>query len=143
MASRRCQLSCSAGGTVCGHVQDHLGRLAAGVTLHFQDWYSYGTDAGNGRFATAVTDENGYYEVSHLPERLVFIHRADEWDALGVVRQTVLPSNGKRRTVDFGGSSKITGQLFVNGKPLSNQKNPDLRCESQLRHHESFCQNGR
>ena len=110
------------GGTVCGHVQDDLGRLAAGVTLHFQDWYSYGPYTRDGRFATAVTDENGYYEVSHLPERLVYIHRADEWDALGVVRQAVLPSNGKMRTVDFGGSSKISGQLFVNGRPLSNQK---------------------
>jgi hypothetical protein len=110
------------GGAVCGHVQDPSGRLAAGVTLHFEDSYASGADPRNGRFATAVTDENGYYEVSHLPERLVFIHRADEWDALGVVRQTVLPANGKRRTVDFGGSSKISGQLFVNGRPLSNQK---------------------
>ena len=42
--------------------------------------------------------------------------------ALGVVRQAVLPSNGKMRTVDFGGSSKISGQLFVNGRPLSNQR---------------------
>jgi hypothetical protein len=110
------------GGTVCGHVQDHLGRLVAGATLQFHDRYSYGIDEKHGRFATAVTDENGYYEARHLPEQVIFVHRADEWEALGVVRQAVLPANGKTRTVDFGGASKVSGRLVLNGKPLANKK---------------------
>jgi len=105
------------GGTVCGHVHDDLGRLVAGATLYFQDGL-YGSDERRGRLATAITDENGYYEAKHLPSQVVYLHRVQEWETLGVVRQAVLPANGKVRTVDFGGSSKVAGRLFVNGKPL-------------------------
>ncbi len=42
--------------------------------------------------------------------------------ALGVFHQTVLPLNGKTRTVDFGGGPTISGRLFLNGAPLASTK---------------------
>jgi hypothetical protein len=118
------------GGTIYGYVHDQVGRLASGVTLHF-DRSINGSYDKQGRFATAVTDENGYYEVRHLPEQVVYVHREDEWDALGIVRQAILPANGKKRTLDFGssanvvdaaGTSKVSGRVLVNGKPLADTK---------------------
>ena len=131
------------GGTVCGHVQDELGRLAAGVTLHFQDRYSDGADARNGRFATAVTDENGYYEVSHLPERLVYIHRADEWDC---ARRGAASGSSLQRQDANGRLRRIVENLRAvvrQREAAFESKDPDLRCELRFRHHESFYQNGR
>lgn len=117
----RLEIVMKRGGTVQGHVQDPQGRLLPGVTLHFQDG-PYGSESQRGRYASAITDENGYYEVHHLPERLVYIHLDREWDALGVVRQAILPADGKTRRLDFGGSSTVAGRLFVNGKPLAKTK---------------------
>jgi Carboxypeptidase regulatory-like domain len=64
------------GGTVAGHVQDERGRPLAGVSLRFQrDPFTFAGDRYGSRFATAVTDANGYYAVHHLPEELIHILR--------------------------------------------------------------------
>lgn len=112
------------GGTVRGHVYDQFGNPSPGVHLHFEDRNAYsGPDwAEKGRFATVVTDDSGYYEVAHLPEDLVYVHREQEWESMGVVRQAVLPSTRRPATVDFGGSAKVTGQLLINGVPAANKK---------------------
>jgi beta-lactamase regulating signal transducer with metallopeptidase domain/protocatechuate 3,4-dioxygenase beta subunit len=112
------------GGTVRGHVFDEFGRPAAGVPLHFQDRNSYvgGEWENKGRFATVLTDQSGYYEASHLPDELIYIRREQEWESLGVVRQTVLPPAGRPATVDFGGPAKVTGRLLINGSPAANRK---------------------
>jgi hypothetical protein len=109
------------GGTVRGRVFDALGRPAAGVSLHclngdFDDFQ------GTSEFSRAVSDEAGDFELAHLPERMVYINRTDEWSSLGVVRQAVLPSPGKPVRLDFGGVKKVTGRLLVNGEPLGNTK---------------------
>ena len=46
----------------------------------------------------------------------------NQWEALGVVRHTILPSNGKVGTLDLGGRTPVAGQLLVNGKPFANSK---------------------
>lgn len=116
------------GGTVCGHVQDERGRLMAGVSLHFQR--RAGVFEGqrfSSRFATAVTDANGYYEVHHLPEELIHILPDSRGDSLGVFHQAVLPVNGKTRTVDFGAGSTVSGQLFINGAACLDEIATDRR----------------
>ena len=108
------------GGTVRGHVYDDNGRPEPNVTLYFQDDFAYGgSDREVGRFATAVTDGNGAYEVKHLPEQLCHIQRVEEWNSTGVVRHCVLPQNGQTSTVDLGGTKSLTGHLIVNGTPLA------------------------
>lgn len=111
------------GATVTGHVRNDQGQPLAGVSLSFEKLGpTFKGDLGRGRIATAVTDENGYYEVRRLPEVLTQISRGRGSQSPGVICQCVLPTHGKKRTVDFGGPSKVSGQLFVNGAPLAATK---------------------
>jgi beta-lactamase regulating signal transducer with metallopeptidase domain/protocatechuate 3,4-dioxygenase beta subunit len=124
------------GGTVAGHVQDERGRPLAGVSLRFQRYpFTFGGDRYGSRFATAVTDANGYYEVHHLPEERIHILRDQGAGSLGVFHQAVLPLNAQTRTVDFGGRVTVSGQLFVNGLPLATTK---LNLTDQDAHGDDF-----
>jgi beta-lactamase regulating signal transducer with metallopeptidase domain/protocatechuate 3,4-dioxygenase beta subunit len=111
------------GGTVSGHLRDEHGRPIAGAQLHFQRYpFSFFEDPNGSRFATAVTDENGAYEVRHLPEELIHILRDQGRRTLGVFHMSVLPVNGQTRTIEFGGAPNVSGQLFVNGVPHGGKK---------------------
>jgi hypothetical protein len=111
------------GGTVCGHVHDERGRPAAGVHLQFRRYAGHFFGERDSRFAAAVTDENGCYEVRHLPEELVHIVRDSRGaDSLGVWHRTVLPASGKTRTVDFGAGATISGRLLINGAPRASTR---------------------
>ena len=105
------------GGTVNGHVYDENGRPRVNATLIFHDKTGYGggMDEEAGRLATVVTDQAGYYEASGLPEQLCYVHLQKEWQSRGVVRHCVLPKNGETISLEFGGDSKLTGRLIVNG----------------------------
>jgi beta-lactamase regulating signal transducer with metallopeptidase domain/protocatechuate 3,4-dioxygenase beta subunit len=108
------------GGSVCGHVQDEQGRLMAGVSLRFErSPFTYAGQRFSTKFATAITDANGYYEVHHLPDELIHIVRDGGDKTFGVSHEAVLPVNGKTRTVDFGAGSTVSGQLFINGAALA------------------------
>lgn len=118
------------GGTIRGLVYDGAGKPASGIVLHFQDSF-HGGNYERGRLGSAVSDSRGYYQVDHLPLQQVYITCGDEWKGTGVIRQSVLPQNGKRLTVHFGGPEKLTGRLIVNGTPLANMR-------IQLGGHNSF-----
>jgi hypothetical protein len=116
------QVVLSKGGIVEGYVWDTQGKPEPSVTLLLQDasGYSGGGDEQAGRFATVVTDANGFYHVDHLPEQMCHIRRSNSWTSLGVVRRCVVPQNGMVSRVDFGGSPVIDGQLVLEGRSLSN-----------------------
>jgi protocatechuate 3,4-dioxygenase beta subunit len=109
------------GGTIRGRVYNQSGRPAPGVRLQFLD-RQFNDYRGTGEFATAISDEAGEYEISHLPDSLVYIIRHDGWTAEGVIRQAVRPAPGKSLRVDFGGIKKVTGRLLLNGKPVANTR---------------------
>lgn len=115
------RITLTVGGTVRGRVFDAEGRPEPNVTLYFQDsdGYSGGGDEEKGRFASAVTDADGFYEVDRLPSQLIYVNRADPWQSLGVVRHAILPENGQVHTLDFGGDKLLTGRLLINAKPLA------------------------
>ncbi len=111
------------GGTVCGHVQDGRGRLMQGVSLRFErSPFTYAGQRFSTKFATAITDANGYYEVHHLPDEVIHILRDSRENASGVFHLAVLPVNGKTRTIDFGSGSSVSGRLFINGSPQASTK---------------------
>lgn len=118
------EVTLTEGGTVQGLVTDENGKPQPNVTLFFQDRYGYNGDAARkaGLLATVITDEEGRYSVSHLPNQLCYVIRKDEWYSLGVVRQAVLPQNGKTSTLNLGGRPELTGRLKVNGQPLANTR---------------------
>ncbi len=112
------KITMNRGGTIRGLVFDGDGKPAPGKVLIFQDRY-YGSEYERGRFAATTSDSKGYYQVDNLPLQQVHIVCGDEWIGTGVVRKTVLPQNGKRLTVNFGGPSALKGTISVNGKPLA------------------------
>jgi hypothetical protein len=123
-ASGKLRIVLCAGATVRGRVYDANGKPEPNVLLYFQDRDAYGghKDDEHGRLATAVSDENGNYEVRHLPEQLCYVQRADPWQSLGVARHSIWTTNGKVQTLDFGGLSMLSGRLTVNGRPLSGER---------------------
>ncbi|QDV19153.1 Methicillin resistance mecR1 protein [Gimesia panareensis] len=112
------------GGTVQGLVTDENGKPQPNVPLFFQDQSGYNGTAAReaGLLATVITDEEGRYSVSHLPNQICYVNRKEEWSSLGVVRQAVLPQNGKTSTLNLGGPPKLRGRLKVNGSPLANTR---------------------
>ncbi|QDT43669.1 Regulatory protein BlaR1 [Gimesia alba] len=112
------------GGTVKGLVTDAAGQPEPNTTLFFRDSAAYNGDSSSqdGLLATVITDEKGEYTVSHLPEVISNVIRAEEWTSNGVVRQTILPENGQTSKLNLGGRPKVSGLLKVNGKPLANRR---------------------
>lgn len=111
------------GGTVQGRVYDASGNPEPNVTLYIQDdsGYSGFGDEQAGRLATVVSDKNGDYTADHLPEKLCYVQRGEQWNSLGVVRTAVLPTSGETSQVDLGGPDAATGRLLIDGKPLRKQ----------------------
>jgi len=124
LTTEEVQVVLSRGGTVEGYVYDVNGRPQPNVTLHFQNrtgsTYSY--IAKGVRFATVVTNPDGFYRVAGLPERLCTVVRGQQWLSLGVVGRTVAPVNGKTLKLDLGGAPTVSGQLIIEGMPLGNTK---------------------
>ncbi|MBL7154827.1 MAG: carboxypeptidase regulatory-like domain-containing protein [Phycisphaerae bacterium] len=114
----------SRGGAVEGYVYDYEGKPQPNVTLLFQDdtGYGGGSDEEAGRFATAITDANGFYHVSRLPERMCYVRRSNSGGSLGVIRRSVLPQNGVTARLDFGGDPVVFGRMIVDATPLANAR---------------------
>ena len=109
------------GGTVEGYVYNDKGVPVANEALRFQDssGHSGSGDEEAGRLGAAVTDSNGFYRVSHLPEKLCYVTRMNEWKTLGVVARAVVPRNGEVVRLDFGGSPIVSGSIVIDGTPLA------------------------
>ncbi len=118
------QIVLTKGGTVEGYVYDPQGKAQSNIVLYFQDdsGYSGGGEREAGRLAIAITDPNGFYRVSGLPEKMCHVRFQDSSKYLGVIRRRVLPKNGKVSRLDFGGKPIVTGQLIVDDLPLEGRK---------------------
>jgi RNA polymerase sigma factor (sigma-70 family) len=117
------RITLSAGASVEGTVYDNTGKPAPGVALHFQDASGYsGNDEQAGRLASVVSDEKGYFKVTHLPSQMLWVTVGNPWERQGVARRIVLPIDGKTTRLDFGGTVPVTGRLIVDDKPVSNSR---------------------
>lgn len=111
------------GGIIEGMVYNQNGEPQGGVTIYAQDEIGHITTSNDPSIlATAISDPNGFYRITGLPEEVCYLIRQDEWDTFGVVRRTVAPQYGKTMHVDFGGTNMVTGQVILEGIPLANQK---------------------
>lgn len=109
----------SPGATIRGQVFDASGKPQANETLLFHDDYAYGGgDREAGKFGEANTDQDGRYEIHHLPETTVYVSRAEEWNGSGVVRHAVQVEDGQVHHLNFGGTSRLSGRFLINGRPL-------------------------
>ena len=117
------KIELSQGATIRGQVFDAAGKPQANETLVFQDDYAYGGgDREAGRFGEVLTDQDGRYEIHHLPATTVYVSRAEEWSSLGVVRHAVQVEDGSVHQLDFGGPNRLSGQYFVNDRPLASSR---------------------
>jgi beta-lactamase regulating signal transducer with metallopeptidase domain/uncharacterized GH25 family protein len=112
------------GATVRGHVYDADGKPQPNAELRFQDRVGYSgfDDEKYGLLARVVSNADGYYEAHHLPAQFCYVQRDDPWKTWGTVRHAIQTANGKTQTLDFGGNSKLTGRLIVNGSPIANAR---------------------
>jgi beta-lactamase regulating signal transducer with metallopeptidase domain len=113
----------SRGGTICGHVRDDDGQPLPGVKLHLhRNQRTFPRDLDIRSLGNVVTDANGYYEIHALPEQLIQIQKfGGGGRSPGVFLKCVVPSRTQKRTVDFGGPSSVSGQLFVDGRPFGGE----------------------
>ena len=111
------------GGVIEGVVYNQNGEPQGGVTIYAQNEIGHITTSDDPSIlATAISDPNGFYRITGLPEEICYLIRQDEWDTFGVVVRTVAPQYGKTMRVDFGGTNMVTGQVILEGMPLANQK---------------------
>ncbi|HUT30028.1 MAG TPA: sigma-70 family RNA polymerase sigma factor [Sedimentisphaerales bacterium] len=111
------------GGAIEGYVYDEQGRPVPDVTLCFIDksQYSYWKE-NRARLVSVVTDNNGFYHITALPEKLCFGFKQEPDQQLGTVCAGVVPINGWTLRLDFGGESAATGRLLQHGLPLADTK---------------------
>ena len=108
------------GGTICGHVRDDDGQPLQGVKLHLhRTQRTFPRDLDIRSLGNVVTDANGYYEVRALPEQLIQIQKfGGGGRSPGVFLKCVVPSRTQKRTVDFGGPSRVRASSSSMVAPL-------------------------
>lgn len=109
------------GGIVEGYFYDVYGVAEPNVILYVQDDAYYGGTVPDeaGRLTTVITDSNGFYRAEKLPQCRCHVKRRHEESALGVVRQVILPVEGKVSKLHFGVGRVLSGKIIVNGRPLA------------------------
>jgi len=103
----------SVGGALEGIVLDVQGLALANETLCFCDAETGHTPDPSKRWATTVTDANGFYYVAHLPARKCYVYREGYQRVTGVTRRTITPVDGETTRLDFGGPHRVTGTLTL------------------------------
>ncbi|HUW21015.1 MAG TPA: sigma-70 family RNA polymerase sigma factor [Sedimentisphaerales bacterium] len=111
------------GGTIEGYVYDRQGKPMPDTTIYFMDESSYSYWKENrARLGSVVTDNNGFYNIAGLPEKLCFGFKQGPDQQLGTVCAGVVPVNGETLHIDFGGDSRTTGRLLRHGRPFADTK---------------------
>lgn len=135
----------SAGGALEGIVLDEQGLPLANETLCFCDAETGHTPDPSKRWATTVTDANGFYYVTHLPTRKCYTYREGYQNATGVTRRTITPVEGETTRLDFGGPHRVTGILTLEEGNPANQRVSigslfplDFECVSHTDEHGQF-----
>jgi RNA polymerase sigma factor (sigma-70 family) len=116
----------TSGGSIEGVVLDEHDKPLPNETLCFCDAMTGTTDDASQRWATVVTDANGFYQVHHLPTRFCYVYRDALWKMRGVMRRSVTPQEGQVIRLDFGGSFKVRG-MFNNQDEKFSQRRISLR----------------
>jgi len=112
------------GCSIEGYVYDHEGKPQAKEVLNFYESNdsSSGIERSNGVLSKVVTDANGFYKVTGLPEKICYVQRNEIWEVLGVASRAIIPKIEKTTKLDFGGASIIRGRLVINGEAVSNRR---------------------
>lgn len=122
------EVALTKGAILEGYVCDNDGSPAPHTELKLMDQSAKYLEYHNlGELTETITNDEGYYRVSNLPETLVYVARADEYQATGVVAQSIVPDRHRINTLNFGGSPVLSGQLVIDGLDLAHTR---LKLES-------------
>ena len=113
------------GAAVAGYVYDEYGNPAPNVTLEINnsaflsdlDYIMRGV-----KESIVITDSNGFYSLSGLPESRCGVVRENEWRTLGVVRRYGFLSNNETTILNLGGKQFLTGTIIKNNQPFADKK---------------------
>jgi len=112
----------SSGGSVEGYVLDEHDNPLPNQTLSFCDAQTGTTDDTSRRWATVVTDANGFYVAHHLPTKLCYVYQTKLWRMRGVINRAVTPQEGKTIRLDFGGAFKVRGIIEAQNEPIPQRR---------------------
>jgi len=107
------------GAILQGYVHNNDGSPASHTTLNFIDQSAkYREYHSLGNLTQTITNDEGYYKVSNLPETLIYVQRADEYQATGVIARSILSDRNRVNALNFGGSPILSGQFMIDGLDL-------------------------
>ncbi len=121
----------SSGGSIEGFVLDEQDNPLANQPLVFCDAMTGTTNVTSQRWATVVTDANGFYAVHHLPTQLCYVYQDKLWRMRGVISRAVTPKAGETVRLDFGGAFKVRGIIEAQNEVLP-QRRVTLRLDFNL-----------
>jgi hypothetical protein len=110
----------SKGATIEGYVYNVDGEPEAGVLLSLDRRIGYDSIEAQfaGQLGAVITDSNGFYRISGLPEMSLYVTRKNSSKNLGVIRRHAILKNNTVTRLDFGGIQLLTGTVEINGLPL-------------------------
>lgn len=114
------QLALYPGGTIEGYILNQDGLPVNNAMIIADDGLV--DEDVVGQLGTAVTNEEGYYRIQGLPPELCFVYRRNPHRNTGVVRRSVIPSDGQTTRVDFGVGPAVMGILQWDGLPVADQR---------------------
>ncbi len=112
----------SSGGSIEGFVLDEQDNPLANQPLVFCDAMTGTTNVTSQRWATVVTDANGFYAVHHLPTQLCYVYQDKLWRMRGVISRAVTPKAGETVRLDFGGAFKVRGIIEAQNEVLPQRR---------------------
>lgn len=111
------------GAVIEGFVYDYQGKPQGKVVIRAQNEMGHSiTSDDPSILTTTISEPNGFYRFTGLPQEVCFLMRQDEGEVMGVVRRTVVPAYGQMLRIDFGGTNSLSGQIVLQDKPLANQQ---------------------
>lgn len=114
------QLALYPGGTIEGYVLNQAGLPVKNAMIIADDGLVDGDVVG--QLGTAVTNAEGHYRIQGLPPELCFVYRRNPDKNTGVVRRSVIPSDGQTTRVDFGVGPAVMGILMLDGLPVADRR---------------------
>ena len=114
------QLALYPGGTIEGYILTQDGHPVSSAIIIADDGLV--DEDVVGQLGTDITNEEGYYRIQGLPPELCFVYRRNPDKNTGVVRRSVIPSDGQTTRVDFGVGPAVMGILQLDGLPVADQR---------------------
>ncbi len=108
-----------AGGTIEGYVYDGQGKPDVGQAMQCHEDSILAQSSTTNALGSTMTDSNGFYRFSHLPETACVVTKGRGEVLAGVVTRVAVPQNDNVTRLDFGGMPLVSGVVSLDGVPVA------------------------